>query len=172
MLRISNRQWHLALFLAWIPVAAAVISTPRIIDRFGHDDGPISLKVDLSERQLYVLEGGEVIQTYGVAVGTSSHPTPQGSYRIGRIEWNPSWVPPKSWWARKLRPRAPGDPRNPMQGVKLYFREPAYYIHGTNDPASIGTAASHGCLRMRVGDAKELANLVEENRPVTLRIVG
>jgi lipoprotein-anchoring transpeptidase ErfK/SrfK len=50
-----------------------------------------------------------------------------------------------------------------MQGVKIYFREPWYYIHGTNDPGSIGTAASRGCLRMRASEAKELARLIERS---------
>ncbi|HSL69098.1 MAG TPA: L,D-transpeptidase, partial [Longimicrobiales bacterium] len=128
------------------------------------------LVVDLSDRKLRIVEGGEVTRSYGVAVGTRKHPTPTGRYRTGRIEWNPRWVPPPSEWARRFRPRAPGDPRNPMQGVKIYFREPWYFIHGTNDPASIGTAASHGCLRMRVSDAKSLARFISRRGSMLLVI--
>jgi lipoprotein-anchoring transpeptidase ErfK/SrfK len=49
-----------------------------------------------------------------------------------------------------------------MQGVKIYFRAPDYYIHGTNNPGSIGSAASHGCLRMTEGDAKALARRIQK----------
>jgi murein L,D-transpeptidase YcbB/YkuD len=72
-------------------------------------------------------------------------------------------VPPDSEWARAEQPRAPGDPANRMQGVKIYFSEPAYFIHGTNDPESIGSAASHGCIRMEVGDAEDLARRLMEH---------
>jgi murein L,D-transpeptidase YcbB/YkuD len=76
--------------------------------------------------------------------------------------WNPSWVPPKEKWAKGKKARQPGDPKNPMQAVKIFFREPDYYIHGTNDPKSIGTAASHGCLRMTPNDAAELGAYLME----------
>jgi lipoprotein-anchoring transpeptidase ErfK/SrfK len=48
-----------------------------------------------------------------------------------------------------------------MQGVKIYFRAPWYYIHGTNDPGSIGEAASRGCLRMTPGAATSLARRIQ-----------
>jgi len=48
-----------------------------------------------------------------------------------------------------------------MQGVKIYFRAPYYFIHGTNNPGSIGEAASHGCIRMVPDDARELARRIE-----------
>ncbi len=170
-MRISKRHWQLLLFLGWIPIAAAVVTAPRILERIRAHSAPMRLKVDLSERRLYVIEGGDVVRSYPVAIGTRKHPTPTGSYRTGRIDWNPRWVPPPREWARKLRPRAPGDPRNPMQGVKIYFREPYYFIHGTNDPGSIGSAASHGCLRMRTGDAKNLARRISRQGSAAMTIV-
>jgi L,D-transpeptidase catalytic domain len=149
------------------PIIGVCVLTMAIVPAFHEldfgDGGSVELRVDLSERRLYVHEGGEVVETYGVAVGRASNPTPTGTYRTGRIVWNPGWVPPPREWARKLKPREPGDPRNPMQGVKIYFREPWYFIHGTNDPKSIGTAASRGCLRMRPSDARELARLIERS---------
>jgi lipoprotein-anchoring transpeptidase ErfK/SrfK len=119
------------------------------------------LRVDLSERVMRVMDGSEEVQRYGVAVGSRKHPTPRGTFRTGRMVWNPGWVPPNSEWARDEKPRAPGDPKNPMRGVKIYFREPAYYIHGTNAPGSIGQAASHGCIRMRESDAVRLGRWIE-----------
>lgn len=153
---------QLALFLVAVPIAiAALLFRFDLRDLFSGVQEGLELKVDLSERKMYVIEGGEVVQTYNIAVGKPSNPTPTGRFRTGRIEWNPSWNPPNTPWARGQKPRAPGDPKNPMQGVKIFFREPTYYIHGTNDPASIGEAASHGCIRMTVDDAVALARRIE-----------
>jgi lipoprotein-anchoring transpeptidase ErfK/SrfK len=154
-----------------LSLMAILAAAPGILERYRDtDDETPTLKVDLSERVLRVVEDGEVVRTYGVAVGTRKHPTPTGTYRTGRIVWNPRWVPPPSEWARRLKARAGGDPRNPMQGVKIYFREPWYFIHGTNNPESIGSAASHGCLRMRTKDAKALARRISEHGSVQLII--
>jgi lipoprotein-anchoring transpeptidase ErfK/SrfK len=124
---------------------------------------PLRLEVDVSRRVLELYHDGELVQSYGVAVGTRKHPTPRGRFVIRQMVWNPAWVPPDSRWAWGKKRRAPGDPRNPMQGVKMYFRTPTYYIHGTDDPASIGTAASHGCIRMTRADAEELARRLMEH---------
>ena len=124
---------------------------------------PFSITVDLSDRMLYVARGGETVREYRVAVGQSRHPTPTGSFRVGRLIWNPRWVPPDAEWAREKRAREPGDPRNPMGRVKIFFRAPDYYIHGTRETDSLGQAESHGCVRMRNADVIELARLVMEN---------
>jgi lipoprotein-anchoring transpeptidase ErfK/SrfK len=162
----SARRW----ILACIPLLSLPISGASAEEDLRAAGVAVQLTVDLSARELYVIEGGEVARTYSVAVGTRKHPTPQGTFRTGRIDWNPRWVPPDSEWARKEKPRAPGDPKNPMRGVKIYFRAPAYYIHGTNAPGSIGEAASHGCIRMREEDAKSLARWIESNGG-TVRLV-
>lgn len=121
------------------------------------------LEVSLGERELRVIEGGEVTATYPVAIGTSDHPTPRGTFNIRRIVWNPSWTPPDEEWARDKEPTPPGDPKNPMGRAKIFFASPDYYIHGTNDEGSLGRAASHGCLRMSNDDVIALARLVMEN---------
>jgi lipoprotein-anchoring transpeptidase ErfK/SrfK len=126
------------------------------------DASGLRLEVSLSARQLSVIENGRVVQRYTVAVGRAGNPTPTGSFRTGRITWNPSWHPPKQWWARNRRPQPPGAPENPMQGVKIYFRAPDYYIHGTNNPGSIGSASSRGCIRMTEGEAKALARRIQK----------
>jgi lipoprotein-anchoring transpeptidase ErfK/SrfK len=119
------------------------------------------LEVSLSLRELNVIQNGEVVSSYSIAVGRPSHPTPTGRFRTGQIVWNPSWTPPNVDWARNEKFQPPGAPANPMQGVKIYFRAPYYFIHGTNDPDSIGEAASHGCIRMTAEDAVDLARLIE-----------
>ena len=168
MSRKIRRPFLLALLVA-LPILA-IASRSAVLERFRGPDPEITLRVVLSERTLQVIEDGEVEETYGIAIGTPSHPTPTGSFRTGRIDWDPAWVPPPSEWARNLKPRAAGDPRNPMQGVKIFFSEPYYFIHGTNDPASIGSAASHGCIRMRAEDAKDLAETISEYGSVLMVI--
>lgn len=125
-------------------------------------EGPIRLEVDISERVLRVYSQDEVVRTYDVAVGKSAHPTPKGSFRVQRIIWNPTWVPPNAGWAKGKTRKGPGDPRNPMGRVKIFFKAPDLYIHGTNDEQSIGKAASHGCIRMRNEDVIALARLTME----------
>jgi lipoprotein-anchoring transpeptidase ErfK/SrfK len=113
---------------------------------------------------LYVRRADTTLKTFLVAVGTNRYPTPRGTFRIRKIVWNPSWrPPPNSEWAKDKVPRAPGDPENPMKVVKIFFREPDYYIHGTDQVESLGSAASHGCLRMDPAEVAELARLIMEH---------
>lgn len=155
----------------WIPAALAALAagagllafsirTPRGAEPPSSES--LTLDVDLSERTLSAVSHGEVIATYPVTVGSRRHPTPTGSYRIDWIVWNPSWNPPSSEWARGQKRIGPG-PANPMGRVKMFFRRPAYYIHGTIESEEIGEAASHGCIRMLNGDVIELARVVMEH---------
>jgi lipoprotein-anchoring transpeptidase ErfK/SrfK len=130
-------------------------SAPRL-ERF-------ALVVDLSDRRLYVMDGERVVRDFPVAVGDEGYDTPSGSFTIRRMIWNPGWVPPNSAWARGKKAEAPGSPGNPMGRVKMFFREPDYYIHGTGLASSLGNARSHGCIRMRNIDAVELARWVMIN---------
>lgn len=145
---------------------AAALSTFRGLKKVENESAALStlsITVDVSDRQLYVIQNGEVLRSYPVAVGKSSHPTPRGGFRLRRIIWNPRWVPPDAEWARNEKARAPGDPRNPMGKVKMFFREPDYYIHGTRDVDSLGRAESHGCIRMHNSDVVSLARLAMEH---------
>lgn len=126
-------------------------------------ESPARLRASLSSRGLEVLQDGQVVRSYRVAVGRDAHPTPRGSFQIRRIVWNPSWHPPDEAWARNRTPKGPGERGNPMKVVKIFFRQPDYYIHGTGDIESLGTAASHGCLRMDPRQAAELAQMVMES---------
>lgn len=134
--------------------AAAVTNEPA--------DPPISIEVDRDSKKLTVLQDGVELKTFDIAVGQPSYPTPAGNFMIQKIIWNPGWVPPKTGWTRDEEPKDPGDPENPMQAVKIYFNPPDYFIHGTNNPASIGEAASHGCIRMEVNDALWLARMIQD----------
>jgi lipoprotein-anchoring transpeptidase ErfK/SrfK len=123
----------------------------------------LAVTVDLSDRRLYVTSGTTVVREYMVSVGEEGYNTPDGQFTIQRMIWNPSWTPPPSAWARDKKPEAPGSPGNPMGRVKMFFREPDYYIHGTGLTSSLGNARSHGCIRMRNIDAVELARILMIN---------
>jgi murein L,D-transpeptidase YcbB/YkuD len=120
----------------------------------------LRLEASVSEKKLRVRENGEVVKTYPIAVGKPKHPTPKGEFRVQYLILNPRWVPPKANWAKDKTAKAPGDPENPMGKAKIFFKQPDYYIHGTNDRKSLGSAASHGCIRMANEDVVELAKLV------------
>jgi lipoprotein-anchoring transpeptidase ErfK/SrfK len=127
-------------------------------------DAPVRLYADLGARILTVQAGGQKVKTFAVAVGQPRYPTPPGTYQIRKIIWNPSWrPPPDSKWARGKTAKGPGDPGNPMKVVKIFFREPDYYIHGTDDVESLGGAESHGCLRMAPDDVMELGKYIMEH---------
>ena len=156
-----KRRLRFGALLAAVPLVPAVAWYENLIPGFRNDPKPMSIEVDLSKRQLIVRENGDVTETFGIAVGRPSHPTPTGSFRTGDIDWNPAWRPPPVDWAKHKHYEAPGAPTNPMQGVKIYFEAPYYFIHGTNNPDSIGEAASHGCIRMTADDAVALAHMIE-----------
>ena len=125
----------------------------------GSPDEQLALRLNLPAFRLDVLLDGRVVRSYPVAVGATRYATPRGGFEITRVVWNPWWYPPKSAWARKEKITPPG-PKNPMGKVKLQMRGP-YFLHGTPWPLSIGSAASHGCIRMLNEDAIALARLVQ-----------
>ena len=113
--------------------------------------------VDISDRQLRLLDGERVLETHPVAVGSEEWPTPTGSWEFHRVDFNPEWNPPKSEeWAKDETTKAPGDPENPMGRARLVYRMPNT-VHGTDDLNSLGKAVSHGSIRVANEVAVELA---------------
>lgn len=121
----------------------------------------LRLEADAVENVLYVYDGEEQIKSYKISVGTDDHPTPKGTFEIRRMIWNPRWVPPPTAkWAKGKTAKEPHDPDNPMKKVKIFFKEPDYYIHGTAATHKLGQPASHGCIRMDPEEAGELAQMI------------
>ena len=126
--------------------------------------GAITLAASTKKNILVVRVGGRDVKTYDVSVGTKRYPTPSGTFHISHIVWNPAWVPPPdAKWAKGKKASKPGDKKNPMKVVKIFFKEPDYYIHGTADEHLLGDPASHGCIRMSPAEAYALARIVMEN---------
>jgi lipoprotein-anchoring transpeptidase ErfK/SrfK len=140
-----------------------VVAVTSILWAAGARAADLRLEVDLSTRTLVAVEGDEILREYSVAVGTPDNPTPEGTFSIRKVIWNPSWHPPEEKWARGKTAKSPGHPDNPMKRVKMFFEEPDYYIHGTGDDDSLGKAESHGCVRMDPDDVTDLAKLVMEH---------
>jgi lipoprotein-anchoring transpeptidase ErfK/SrfK len=124
--------------------------------------GPLTMAVSTQKKILVVRIGGTEMRRYSVAVGTKVKPTPMGQFTVKHIVWNPSWHPPDEKWAKGKKPAGPGDPKNPMKVVKIFFQEPDYYIHGTDAEDSLGSAASHGCIRMAQEDVYKLARYLQD----------
>lgn len=108
--------------------------------------------------RLDVVDHDTLVARFPVAVGQRAYPTPEGSFAVDYIVWNPRWVPPESDWAKDEEPKGPGAD-NPMGRVKVHV-DGLVFVHGTPLDASIGSAASHACVRMHNADAIALARLL------------
>ncbi|MFK7693880.1 L,D-transpeptidase [Paenibacillus sp. HJGM_3] len=104
--------------------------------------------IDVSERQLHLLDGDRVVRTFPVGIGRMVTPTPTGDYTIVN--------------------KAP-NPGGPFGVLWMGLSKPHYGIHGTNNPASIGHYVSHGCIRMYNEDVLELSRFVPIGTRVTIR---
>lgn len=126
--------------------------------------GPI-IVVRRDSRRLQLWRGMRLVRTFPVAVGTASFPTPIGSYRVVSKQRHPTWNPPSSPWAAGLGPVPPG-PANPLGTRWIGTSAPGIGIHGTPAPWTVGTAASHGCIRMYMRDVEWLFERVNVGSPV------
>ncbi|WP_068081350.1 L,D-transpeptidase [Polycladidibacter stylochi] len=132
----------------------------KLISYYGpHTPGTIL--VNTSERRLYHVLGGGKAMVYGVGVGRDGFQW-SGAHRVTRkAEW-PSWTPPKVMIERERRNGRiipsfmEGGPQNPMGARALYIGSTIYRIHGSNEPWTIGSAVSSGCIRMANEDVIHL----------------
>jgi lipoprotein-anchoring transpeptidase ErfK/SrfK len=129
-----------------------------------------TIVVDVSDNTLQLYEGLKVVKEYRVATGTASFPTPVGTFEIVDKRENPTWYnpDPEGWGADLPLSIGPG-PGNPLGTRAMYLNAPGIRIHGTWSSSSIGTAASHGCIRMHISDSEELYPLVEMGARVIVK---
>jgi lipoprotein-anchoring transpeptidase ErfK/SrfK len=118
--------------------------------------------VSLEDHKLALVEDGQVKKIYSVAVGKPSTPSPEGTFTIARRVANPVY-------RHNGKAVMPG-PHNPVGTRWMGLSIPGYGIHGTNEPNSIGKAASHGCVRMAKADLEEFSELVAVGD--TVKLVG
>ena len=123
--------------------------------------------VDRDGKKLHLYEHLRFAKAYTIAVGQIGLETPAGRYEIESKAVNPGWLVPNKPWAGDLAGKLipPGDPENPIKARWMEFFDGAG-IHGTDDVASLGEAASHGCIRMAIPDVIELYDTVNVGTPV------
>jgi len=132
----------------------------------GRSLGP-TIIVRRDVHQLYLYEGFRVAKTYPVATAAAGYETPPGSWTVVDKQENPTWTnPAPTTWGADLPASIPPGPGNPLGTRALYLNAPGIRIHGTEDVASVGTNASHGCIRMLMPDIEELYPLVPIGTPV------
>jgi hypothetical protein len=148
-------------------IAAAVHSTkPEVTTKEVAEKYPSYLTLDRANFTLRLWEDLELAKTYTVAVGQEGLETPEGLYEIQAKEENPIWHVPESDWAGDLAGQTiPPGPSNPIKARWMAIYEGAG-IHGTEETESLGSAASHGCVRMAIADVEELYDRVEVGTPI------
>ncbi len=140
----------------------------KLVD-FASAARPGDIIINTKQNRLYfVLAGGKAMM-YRVATAKRGFEW-KGSHQVSaKVKW-PDWRPPQSM--RQRRPDLPafmaGGPNNPLGARALYLGSSIYRIHGTNEPSSIGKAASSGCIRMLNEDVSELYRHVKIGARVTV----
>jgi lipoprotein-anchoring transpeptidase ErfK/SrfK len=126
--------------------------------------------IDKSSFRLRLFKRLRFSKSYGVAHGLPAYPTPSGLFSISNKAVNPAWTAPDSPWAGAYRNETVpgGSSENPLKARWMGIVG-GVGIHGTGDPGSIGSRASHGCIRMTVPDVIDLYPRVPVGTPVLIR---
>jgi hypothetical protein len=148
--------------------------------RFGRIEPAVTLKtlarkystyisVDRDHFKLRLFKRLRLVKTYPIAVGMAGLETPQGIRHVLEKQVNPAWHVPNSPWAGSLAGQTipASDPRDPIKARWLGLGD-GIGIHGTAEDWSIGSRASHGCIRMHVSDVIDLYPRVPVGTPVLI----
>jgi L,D-transpeptidase ErfK/SrfK len=108
--------------------------------------------VSIPDRKLAVIDEGNIVATFSVAVGAAVSPSPTGEFQIVSRVANPTYYRPGTV--------IPSGKDNPVGTRWVGLSQKGYGIHGTNAPRSVGHAASHGCIRLRNRDMERLFTMV------------
>jgi lipoprotein-anchoring transpeptidase ErfK/SrfK len=128
------------------------------------------ITIDKAHFKLRLFKGLKFRKSYGVAVGQPAYPTPSGRFAIQSKQVNPTWSVPNSPWAGELQGTTVegGSAANPLKARWMGIAN-GVGIHGTGEDWSIGTRASHGCIRMHVADVIDLFKRVPVGAPVLIQ---
>lgn len=137
------------------------VTTAEVAQRY-----PTYMVVDRSNFTLSLYKDLKLEKTYTVAIGAEGFDTPIGEYTIQDKQVDPTWNVPDSDWAGSLAGQSiPPGPENPLKARWMGIYNGAG-IHGTTDTASLGSAASHGCVRMSIPDVIDLYDRVDVGTPI------
>jgi lipoprotein-anchoring transpeptidase ErfK/SrfK len=132
------------------------------------EEYPHYITVDRASFQLRYYENLKLVDSYSIAVGTTGFDTPAGQYEIQNKAVDPAWSVPE--WGGQLAGQVipGGTAENPLKARWLGIYDGAG-IHGTDDVGSLGTAASHGCIRMAIPEVIELYDRVPVGAPIYIQ---
>jgi lipoprotein-anchoring transpeptidase ErfK/SrfK len=127
--------------------------------------------VSLSQCKIRLYKGAKLVKAYSCAPGRPGFPTPTGDFFIQSKQLNAPWINPGTPWAASMPRIIPGGPGNPMGDAKIGINYPGVFMHGVppSEYGSIGTHASHGCMRMMPHDVHDLIKRVHIGDPVFIR---
>jgi lipoprotein-anchoring transpeptidase ErfK/SrfK len=130
-----------------------------------------SIVVSLSQCKVRLYKGTKLVKTYMCAPGQPAWPTPRGDFHVVRKQANAPWINPHSAWSASMPDMIPGGPGNPMGDRKIGIDYPGVFLHGIppSEYGSIGTHASHGCMRMMPSAIHDLYPRVRVGDPVYIR---
>ncbi|MEK6277161.1 MAG: L,D-transpeptidase/peptidoglycan binding protein [Actinomycetota bacterium] len=150
-----------------VVTAAVVRQKPKVTTAEVASAYPVYLTVDRATYAARLWKNLKLVKTYTIAVGQPAYPTPGGLYSIESKQVDPVWSVPNSPWAGELAGTtvAGGSAENPLRARWMGVTSGVGF-HGTDETYSLGTAASHGCLRMAVPDVIELYDQVPVGTPV------
>jgi lipoprotein-anchoring transpeptidase ErfK/SrfK len=134
---------------------------PAAIDHSASPAPKRQIIISIADRQLAVIDHGQVLKTYPIAVGARGTPSPDGDFAIINHAKDPTY-------RHGDKEIAPGKD-NPLGTRWMGLSLKGYGIHGTNVQSSVGKAVSHGCFRMRKQDVEELYTLVQVGDTVMVR---
>jgi lipoprotein-anchoring transpeptidase ErfK/SrfK len=139
----------------------------QVVDYHGQEK-PGTVIINTPERMLYLVEPDGKAVRYGIGVGRPGFTWAGVKSVTMKKEW-PDWRPPDEMLRRRpdLPHYMPGGPENPLGARALYLGDSLYRIHGSNEPWTIGTQVSSGCIRMRNEDVIDLYGRV----PVGARVI-
>ena len=140
---------------------------PEITTNEVAEEYPTYLTVSQSEYTVRLWKNLELVASYPIAVGQPAYPTPYGLFSVESKQVDPVWSVPNSDWAGELAGTvvAGGTAANPLKARWMGVTDGVGF-HGTSETYSVGTAASHGCMRMYVDDIIELYDQVPVGTPV------
>lgn len=159
--RKAQQKWQAVLAMLVIAIARAAAKEQPEAKPAKAEAHTRQIVVSIPDRKLALLQDGEVIRTYPVAVGAAVSESPSGEFKVVSRLSNPTYYHP-----HKVIP--PGK-ANPLGTRWIGLDKKGYGIHGTNQPDSIGKAASHGCVRMRRADLEALFSMVRVGDSVVIR---
>jgi lipoprotein-anchoring transpeptidase ErfK/SrfK len=128
-----------------------------------------TIEINLSTNRLTFYDGLKVRRVYPVATGQPSYPTPQGTWEVVYKRVNPTWTnPDPDGWGADMPKSIPPGPGNPLGTRAMSLNASGILIHGTYAAYSIGSYASHGCIRMYLADVEALYPQVPMGTPVLI----